>query len=228
MSVPALKQKTTPAPQQRPYREFDSYVKAAKRFSDIHGKCLYAERLTPQEFERWDAAFCEFLAGFKCYESEEFYQKTETAKHLLGPNYEIDRQIRRQVVGDKVGFLIGSFPNAGPHNPEIYVAMLIEEIVAANPSVSALEATCRQIRRTATFVPTLAEVLKILREQETFWDGTGLLNCMRGQCAERYLRSELEELTRPGILTATVAMGGRARAALSIIHYRGRREYDEY
>ena len=164
--------------------------------------------------ERWDTAFCEFLAGYKYYESEKFYQKTTY------PDYEIDRQIKRQVVGDKIGFLVGSFPNAGPHNPKIYVAMLIEEIVAANLSVSALEATCRQIRRTATFVPTLAEVLKILSEQETFWDGNGLINCMRGEGAERYLRSELEELARPKVLIATATMRGRAKVLLTEVHYR--------
>jgi sporulation protein YlmC with PRC-barrel domain len=40
---------------------------------------------------------------------------------------------------------------------------------SANPSASALEATCRQIRRTATWLPTVAELLKVLREQMEFW-----------------------------------------------------------
>jgi hypothetical protein len=142
---------------------------------------------------------------------------------LLGPDYETDRQIRRQFVGDKIGFLIGSFPNAGPHNPEIYVAMLIEEIVAANPSASALEATCRQIRRTATFVPTLAEVLKILREQETFWEGDGLLYSMR---EKRDWHAELEELMRPKILVASAVMRGRARVLLTEIQYETEAYFD--
>jgi hypothetical protein len=47
--------------------------------------------------------------------------------------------------------------------------MLIEEIVAANPSASALEATCRQIRRTLRFAPTIAELLGVLRQQHEAW-----------------------------------------------------------
>jgi hypothetical protein len=72
-------------------------------------------------------------------------------------------------VSEQVSMLIGSFPNANPSSPEMYARILIEEIVAANPSASGLEATCRQIRRTATWLPTVAELLKVLREQMEFW-----------------------------------------------------------
>jgi hypothetical protein len=78
MSLPALKQKTTPL---RPYRDFDAYVEAAKRFNDLSDKLqdeigYRAGRLTPEELEhykrlvvKWDQAFYEFFAGYKCYES---------------------------------------------------------------------------------------------------------------------------------------------------------------
>jgi hypothetical protein len=241
MNVPAVKpKKVTPAlpQQQRPYRDFDDYAAAGKRVDRLFNKLWEGigdiqdqdRRPTAEELERYtqlgsrlDAASHEFRAGYKVFEHEDLYQETKTAKpNLLG--HHTPFQIRRQVAGDKVGFLIGSFPNAGPHNPEIYVAALIEEIIAANPSASALEATCRHIRRTATFAPAVPELLKVLREQETLWDDL----LQHGRLDDGDWCSRLEKLARPRILVATAVMRGRARADLSIIHYRGRREYDEY
>jgi hypothetical protein len=79
------------------------------------------------------------------------------------------QQITRRVVAEEVAMLIGSFPNANPTSPKVYVRMLIEEIMAANPSFVALEGTCRELRRTKTFAPTIAEVLEVLRKQEECW-----------------------------------------------------------
>ena len=75
--------------------------------------------------------------------------------------------LKRRFVKEQVALLLGSFPNAVPHNAEVYSGMLVEEIVAAEPSAVALEATCREIRRTKNFPPTPAEMLKILKEKET-------------------------------------------------------------
>ena len=42
--------------------------------------------------------------------------------------------------------------------------MLIEELVAANPTAVELEAACRWVRRNCTFAPSVAEMLKAIRE----------------------------------------------------------------
>jgi hypothetical protein len=63
--------------------------------------------------------------------------------------------------------LIGGFPNASPHAPEVYTRLLVEEIVAANPDAVALEATCREIRRTKTFAPSIPELRNLLIDQCT-------------------------------------------------------------
>jgi hypothetical protein len=234
MSVPVVKpKKLTPAlpQQQRPYRDFDDYAAAGKRVDRLFNKLWEGigdiedqdRRLTVEELEQYthlgsrlDAALHEFRAGYRVFEHEELYQETKTSKpNLLGHNTPF--QIRRQVAGDKIGFLIGSFPNAGPHNPEIYVAALIEEVAAANPSASALEATCRHIRRTATFAPAVPEVLKVLREQQTLWDDL-LQHARLGDDGSSWC-SRLEKLARPKVLIATTVMRGRARVLLTEVHY---------
>jgi hypothetical protein len=83
-----------------------------------------------------------------------------------------DLEINRRVVVEKVSLLVGSFPNAAPHNPEAYTGMMVEEIIAANPTVSALEATCRELRRTKTFPPSIAEMLKELWAQAEMFHAT--------------------------------------------------------
>jgi hypothetical protein len=60
--------------------------------------------------------------------------------------------------------LLGAFPNAGPHAPEVYAPPLIEEIVAADPDAIRLEVAMRGLRRDKNFVPTIAEVLKAIEE----------------------------------------------------------------
>jgi hypothetical protein len=60
--------------------------------------------------------------------------------------------------------------NQTPQNPKLYSRMLIEEIIAARPNACALEATCREIRRTQKLLPSGPKVLEILRRQMERWD----------------------------------------------------------
>lgn len=108
--------------------------------------------------------YSKFDAGRRWYEREELYEEMKEPRCDLLGGYHSD-VLTRRVVSEQVAMLIGSFPNANPHSSEVYVPMLIEEIIAANPRASALESTCREIRRTKTFLPAIAEVLKVLREQ---------------------------------------------------------------
>ena len=65
--------------------------------------------------------------------------------------------------------LVGSFPNAGPHDAQGYTRMLIEEIYASEPGACVLESACRRIRRTMKFPPSIAEFLKVLDEEGSRW-----------------------------------------------------------
>ena len=61
--------------------------------------------------------------------------------------------------------------NKKPQQPKLYARLLTEEVIAARPRACALEATCREIRRTMTFLPSTAELLKILGAQMERWSG---------------------------------------------------------
>lgn len=61
-----------------------------------------------------------------------------------------------------LALLLKSFPNVGSANAEVYGGMLVQDVVAANPTIGDIEETCRHIRGTSKFLPTIAEVLEIL------------------------------------------------------------------
>src|SRR5262245_30453033 len=97
-----------------------------------------------------------FEIGFRYFERAELY----------AGDYD---ELKRHVVAQHIAILLGAYPNAGPHNPEIYTRVLVEDVHAAKPSASALEATCRKLRRTSKFVPTVAELLAVLAEEKERW-----------------------------------------------------------
>jgi hypothetical protein len=61
-----------------------------------------------------------------------------------------------------LALLVKSFPNAGSADAEVYGGMLLQDVVAAKPTIGDLEEACRHIRRTSRFLPTIAEVLETL------------------------------------------------------------------
>ena len=69
-------------------------------------------------------------------------------------------------IAKHLALLLKSFPNAGKDNAEIFGRMLCEDVGAQAPTISGLEAACRQLRRNCLFIPTIAEVLTALTEVE--------------------------------------------------------------
>jgi hypothetical protein len=108
------------------------------------------------EFIRWEAARTQIFDPDSLYDT------------IMRDGHERTR-LKRRVVEDQVALLIGSFPNGQPHTPAIYSAMLITEILATDPSAIDLEAACRTIRRTKSFLPSIKEALEVLAQMEEEW-----------------------------------------------------------
>jgi hypothetical protein len=103
----------------------------------------------------------QFRAAEKVYDRDELYDKRA--------DDEQPRQISRRYVSERLTLLVGAFPNSNPHSPEVFTKMLYEEVVARNPDAITLESACRVLRRTKTFVPTIAEMLKAIQQEESLW-----------------------------------------------------------
>jgi hypothetical protein len=109
--------------------------------------------------KRLDTMLAEWQAGEDWYIRKELYDQKSNGGWRL----------KREVVSQQVALLIGSFPNAGPHNGEVYTRMLIEEIYRQDPCPCELESACRRIRRTMTFPPSIAEVIRVLDQEGSKW-----------------------------------------------------------
>jgi hypothetical protein len=71
------------------------------------------------------------------------------------------RAATREEIVQHVGMLVACYPS---NRDPLYGRMLCEDIGAAEPSIGALEAACRHLRRTLKFAPAISEVLEELKK----------------------------------------------------------------
>jgi hypothetical protein len=77
--------------------------------------------------------------------------------------------LKPEIIAAKVADMLGSFPNAGPHDPERYVPALIDEIIGHGDLAPVLECAIRHVVRQSKFPPSIAEMLKALKDQSSAW-----------------------------------------------------------
>ncbi len=65
-----------------------------------------------------------------------------------------------------VALMVDAFPNARPHAPESYLETMTYEVGAAQLGAAAVAAATREIVTTATFLPTVAELLKVAADKQ--------------------------------------------------------------
>jgi hypothetical protein len=66
-----------------------------------------------------------------------------------------------------IGGLIACYPTQA--DVAIFVAFAIEEVAVELPSVYTLAAACRELRRTKTFRPSIAEIIEALNARQSSW-----------------------------------------------------------
>jgi hypothetical protein len=69
-------------------------------------------------------------------------------------------------IASHLAVLLKSFPNGGRDSAEVFGRMLCEDVGAQAPTIGGIEGACRQLRRNARFIPTIAKVLTALTEVE--------------------------------------------------------------
>lgn len=75
---------------------------------------------------------------------------------------ELATTITRNDVKREIGFLLAAFPNTARTDLAAFGRLACEDVWALQPGRIALETACRQLRRTAKFVPTISEILETL------------------------------------------------------------------
>lgn len=73
-------------------------------------------------------------------------------------------------IAKMIAVLMGSFPTSKIPEPEIFVRVLLDDVMELTPSFVEMESTCRQLRTTKTFMPAISEVLRELEAQQNLWN----------------------------------------------------------
>ena len=72
-------------------------------------------------------------------------------------------------VAKMVTILMGSFPTSKIPEPEIFVRVLLNDLMELSPSFVEMESTCRQLRKKNKFMPSISEVVEALKKQKKLW-----------------------------------------------------------
>jgi hypothetical protein len=138
-------------------------------------------------------ALSDFPWGRKClakYKRDEKWYNRKELYEIKGRGKREKWTLSRRVVSEQIALLLASFQNARPGTPKVFARMLTEEIYAKNPNACVLESACRQVRREKDFPPSIAEVLKAVKQEGNAW-------CERweilDECDADQLQQELEE-----------------------------------
>lgn len=231
-NVPAIRSAVVkPAPPA--YAEFDRFAELADKLAEAHRQidkvlealvlCDEAPNDLARDIERAERHLKDrpklekLLARFKA--AEKFYDRDE----LYEQRYVDDdhpQMIGEKFVSDQLTLLVGAFPNSVPHSPEVFTKMLFEEVKAYNPHAIILESACRVLRREKNFVPTVAEMLKALKEEDARWcdrwaatdDDSNVLDALTYLAGEVLPDAKIEQADDAEKIAAAYKDGRAARA----------------
>lgn len=90
-------------------------------------------------------------------------QHIDLARNGLAILQRLERPATDKEIREHLAILLGCLAGS-KGDAATFGKMLMIDVRAAAPSIGALEAACRKLRRTCTFVPSIAEVLKAIDE----------------------------------------------------------------
>jgi hypothetical protein len=106
----------------------------------------------------------------------------------------------RNYYATRASVLTGSFPSAAPHNPEVFIKMLISHILVKAPSCMVLEAACFELadKHKYSNMPTIADLMALIEKHEKLWEErlrihNDIESGRVREFAERRLAYELEQ-----------------------------------
>ncbi len=83
--------------------------------------------------------------------------------------YDDEGNISRPRVAAEIAQMLGAFPTNNVTDPRIFTGTMIEEVMALEPDWMSLVAACRDLLKTKTFVPAIAEVVEAVETQKAKW-----------------------------------------------------------
>jgi len=78
----------------------------------------------------------------------------------------------RDYYAKRASLLVGSFPSAAPHSPQVFIKMLVSAILVKAPSCMVLEAACFELTTTYKYsnAPNIADLMTLIDKHAKLWD----------------------------------------------------------
>jgi hypothetical protein len=143
-----------------PLIALDVLSTAAQSVVDVRGRIKKLLEAEPHTLEDADKRIAQ-LQGLK-----------PTEQHLTELCNQMEHGFQRatsEQIQEQLALLLGAFPSSNTPDPMVYSRMMLNEVLAAKPSVIALIMACSELRRTLQWPPPIADVLKAIRQQEMRW-----------------------------------------------------------
>jgi hypothetical protein len=85
------------------------------------------------------------------------------------PDDPYDKRLKRDYIGKRLGLLLAAMPVGKASTPDGFVKMLLEHVADTDVCVLSLEDACRELERTAKFLPTISEVVTAIEKHRALW-----------------------------------------------------------
>jgi hypothetical protein len=143
-----------------PLTALDALSTEAQSVVDIRGRIKKFLEAEPHSLEDADKRTAELQA------------LRPSEQRLAELTAQIDHGLSRatsEQIQEQLALLLGAFPSSNTPDPMVYSRMMLNEVLAAEPSAIALTMACSKLRRILQWPPSIADILKAIREQETCW-----------------------------------------------------------
>jgi hypothetical protein len=77
--------------------------------------------------------------------------------------------VQQNAVSVLLAQLVGSFPTSNLPDAKTFTRVLLDDVMALEPSYVALESACRKLRRTQKFLPSISEVIAAIEKEQDAW-----------------------------------------------------------
>lgn len=103
-------------------------------------------------------AWCE--SAVKRFDPDDAYETDDDERYRLKPS----------VVAARIAVLVGAFPSGAPSDPAVYLKVMMEHVSSVETlSLPALDAAIWEAIGTLKFIPSVSELLVILKRQNEQW-----------------------------------------------------------
>ena len=147
------------------YPHLEAMMKVDERLGEAND---YTRKQIIQEAERVIEGF-EMMGGHTASRADACKKQWEECSPESWWPEDSDHPVYGEVAR-MIAILMGSFPTSKIPEPKIFVRVLIDDVMALDPSFVEMEATCRHLRKTKKFMPSISEVIETLEEQKKLWD----------------------------------------------------------